>query len=152
MSDWPSMKEFTTTKVSELADVSETSVRRWCRQGVLPATKLGGHWRISREDLEAFLGTYQYSAALALLNADPQAEAPPETPPESDDGSTQASSNLCWPSGSPSLDPDRTGRPTPPPTCADLKKPQPKSSAFDQPGTRAACVIPGGDPTPPPPR
>ena len=41
--------------VAELCDVSERTVRRWIQAGALAAHKLGRQWRISGEDLRAFL-------------------------------------------------------------------------------------------------
>jgi excisionase family DNA binding protein len=35
--------------------VKERTVWRWCREGNLPCLKVGTHWRVRREDLEAFL-------------------------------------------------------------------------------------------------
>lgn len=45
-------------KLSEIAAelrVSSDAVRYWCRTGRLPATMVGGQWRVRRADLEAFL-------------------------------------------------------------------------------------------------
>ena len=36
--------------------VGRTTVWRWCREGRLPALKVGKHWRVRREALEGFLG------------------------------------------------------------------------------------------------
>jgi excisionase family DNA binding protein len=41
--------------VAQLMGVKETTVWRWCREGNLPCLKVGKHWRIRREALEAFL-------------------------------------------------------------------------------------------------
>jgi excisionase family DNA binding protein len=43
------------TDVAELIGVKETTVYRWCKEGKLPCLKVGKHWRIRREALEAFL-------------------------------------------------------------------------------------------------
>jgi excisionase family DNA binding protein len=46
---------FSAEDVAELMGVKETTVWRWCREGNLPCLKVGKHWRIRREALEAFL-------------------------------------------------------------------------------------------------
>lgn len=35
--------------------VTEQTVRRWCRSGELPATRIGHAWIVRRSDLEEFL-------------------------------------------------------------------------------------------------
>lgn len=42
-------------EVAGLVGVKESTVWRWCREGRLPALKIGKHWRIRREVLEDFL-------------------------------------------------------------------------------------------------
>lgn len=45
--------EFLTTRqVAELLKLSEATVRKWCREGRLPAVKLGKSYRIRRSDLD----------------------------------------------------------------------------------------------------
>jgi excisionase family DNA binding protein len=44
--------------------VKETTVWRWCREGILPCLKVGKHWRIRREALEAFLRRSERSTTL----------------------------------------------------------------------------------------
>ena len=41
--------------VAGLLGVKESTVWRWCREGTLPALKVGKHWRVRREVLENFL-------------------------------------------------------------------------------------------------
>src|SRR5215216_70611 len=41
--------------VAKMIGVKETTVWRWCREGNLPCLKVGKHWRVRREALEAFL-------------------------------------------------------------------------------------------------
>src|SRR3712207_516507 len=41
--------------VAKMVEVKETTVWRWCREGNLPCLKVGKHWRVRREALEAFL-------------------------------------------------------------------------------------------------
>jgi excisionase family DNA binding protein len=41
--------------VARMIGVKETTVWRWCREGNLPCLKVGKHWRVRREGLEAFL-------------------------------------------------------------------------------------------------
>lgn len=42
-------------EVAGLMGVKESTVWRWCREGRLPALKVGKHWRVRREVLEDFL-------------------------------------------------------------------------------------------------
>jgi PTS system nitrogen regulatory IIA component len=42
-------------EVSELLRVSVYTVRRWIKEGDLPAYKVGRGWRISESDLDAWL-------------------------------------------------------------------------------------------------
>ena len=41
--------------VAEYLGVEQTTVQRWCREGSIPAMKIGKQWRIRREALEDFL-------------------------------------------------------------------------------------------------
>src|ERR687885_2342177 len=50
--------------VAALIGVKETTVWRWCREGNLPCLKVGKHWRIRREALEAFLRRSERSTTL----------------------------------------------------------------------------------------
>jgi excisionase family DNA binding protein len=50
--------------VAELMGVKETTVWRWCREGNLPCLKVGKHWRVRREALEAFLRRSERSTTL----------------------------------------------------------------------------------------
>jgi excisionase family DNA binding protein len=50
--------------VAELMGVKESAVWRWCREGNLPCLKVGKHWRVRREALEAFLRRSERSATL----------------------------------------------------------------------------------------
>ncbi|WP_294610482.1 helix-turn-helix domain-containing protein [uncultured Roseovarius sp.] len=45
----------TIVDVAEICRVCDKTVRRWIKAGDLPAAKLGGQWRISRRDLNAFV-------------------------------------------------------------------------------------------------
>lgn len=42
-------------EVARLVGVKESTVWRWCREGTLPALKVGKHWRVRRSALEDFL-------------------------------------------------------------------------------------------------
>lgn len=42
-------------EVAGLLGVKETTVWRWCREGTVPCLKVGKHWRVRREALDAFL-------------------------------------------------------------------------------------------------
>jgi excisionase family DNA binding protein len=50
--------------VAELMGVGEATVWRWCREGNLPCLKVGKHWRVRREALEAFLRRSERSTTL----------------------------------------------------------------------------------------
>ena len=54
---------FITAEVAELCRVRAKTVRRWCEQGVLEASRLGHRWLIPRS-----------AVAAALARADRQAE------------------------------------------------------------------------------
>jgi excisionase family DNA binding protein len=51
-------------EVAGLLGVKETTVWRWCREGRLPALKIGKHWRVRREVLEDFLKRSERPATL----------------------------------------------------------------------------------------
>lgn len=63
MAAWSSVKEqqsfFTPREVSELLRVSVYTVRRWIRQGDLPAYKVGRGWRVSATAIEAWLNQHE---------------------------------------------------------------------------------------------
>jgi excisionase family DNA binding protein len=50
--------------VAGMIGVKETTVWRWCREGNLPCLKVGKHWRVRREGLEAFLRRSERPATL----------------------------------------------------------------------------------------
>lgn len=49
---------FTVIEASRRLKVHPETVKRLCRQGDLPATKLHNTWLISRDTLDNFAGTY----------------------------------------------------------------------------------------------
>lgn len=52
----PEQPEFLTPQeVAELLRVSVYTVRRWIKEGDLPAYKVGRSWRIDQEELERWL-------------------------------------------------------------------------------------------------
>lgn len=53
----------TPQEVSDLLRVSVYTVRRWIKDGELPAYKVGRGWRISESDLDAWLGKQRLVAA-----------------------------------------------------------------------------------------
>ena len=53
--DAPSQPFLTPQEVSELLQVSVYTVRRWIKQGELPAYKVGRLWRIKNGDLNTWL-------------------------------------------------------------------------------------------------
>src|SRR3712207_5700273 len=50
--------------VAAMIGVKETTVWRWCREGNLPCLKVGKHWRVRREGLEAFLRRSEHPTTL----------------------------------------------------------------------------------------
>jgi len=48
-------KYITTTEIAEVLSVSEETVRRYIKEGLLPAIKLRGVFRVKREDFAEFL-------------------------------------------------------------------------------------------------
>jgi excisionase family DNA binding protein len=50
--------------VALLMGVKETTVWRWCREGILPCLKVGKYWRVRRESLEDFLRRSERSTTL----------------------------------------------------------------------------------------
>jgi excisionase family DNA binding protein len=63
MAAWSSGTEqqsfFTPQEVSELLRVSDYTVRRWIRQGDLPAYKVGRSWRVSASAIEKWLNQHE---------------------------------------------------------------------------------------------
>ena len=45
----------TADEVARYLDLRATTIYQWCREGRLPALKLGKEWRIRRSTLEMFL-------------------------------------------------------------------------------------------------
>jgi excisionase family DNA binding protein len=48
------MKMITTDEAARIIGVSDSMVRRYCRQGVLPASELSGVWVIRESDAKKF--------------------------------------------------------------------------------------------------
>jgi len=53
----------TPQEVSDLLRVSVYTVRRWIKEGDLPAYKVGRGWRIEEDDLNTWLGEQRTSVA-----------------------------------------------------------------------------------------
>lgn len=53
--DLPTQSFLTPEDVSDLLQVSVYTVRRWIKQGELPAYKVGRLWRINKGDLNRWL-------------------------------------------------------------------------------------------------
>lgn len=49
----------TVTQVAQRLNVSDATVRRWLRTGLLSGLQVGNEWRVERADLEAFIRTYK---------------------------------------------------------------------------------------------
>jgi excisionase family DNA binding protein len=58
-------KLLSSAEVAALVGVKETTVYKWCKQGKLPALKIGKHWRVRREALEDFLKQSERPVTLA---------------------------------------------------------------------------------------
>jgi excisionase family DNA binding protein len=54
----------TPQEVSDLLRVSVYTVRRWIKEGHLPAYKVGRGWRISESDLNGWLDHHRLSGVL----------------------------------------------------------------------------------------
>lgn len=52
-------------EVASYLGVSEVTVWRFCRDGTLPALRIGKQWRVRREDLEGFLRQSEHPTTLA---------------------------------------------------------------------------------------
>lgn len=46
---------YTLQEVAQILKVSERTLYRWLKDGKLKAHKVGRHWRVKEEDLNAFL-------------------------------------------------------------------------------------------------
>ena len=57
MSDLPTEGFLTPQEIARYLRVSQLAIQKWCRDGKLKATRVGGLWRIRREDLDEFLTT-----------------------------------------------------------------------------------------------
>ena len=65
------MSELLTIKeAARYLRVNPLTLYRWARQGMLPATKVGRHWRIHQDALEAWLRPRPPSTALSILVVD----------------------------------------------------------------------------------
>lgn len=49
------MEILTVEEVAEFLKTKPATVRKWLRDGELPGRKIGGEWRVIRDELEAFL-------------------------------------------------------------------------------------------------
>ena len=51
----PANEILTVQEVADYLKVKPTTMRQWIRQGELEANKFGGEWRVSDEQLQAFM-------------------------------------------------------------------------------------------------
>ena len=65
-------------KVAELLDVHKKTVLRYIKEGKLPASKVGGRWRIHGNDLTGFVGARDNSEVNIVPAQKPKAEVTPE--------------------------------------------------------------------------
>lgn len=54
---------YTTDQAAEVLQINIQTLRRWIRQGKLPASKLGSDYRITGEDIKALLDSTKTTAA-----------------------------------------------------------------------------------------
>jgi len=47
----------TPNEAAEYLKVPVETVWRWCRQGTLPAVKIGKYWRVHKGELDAFIAS-----------------------------------------------------------------------------------------------
>lgn len=45
----------TASEVAEKLNIGHLAVLRWCREGIIPAYKVGKLWRIKQKDLDGFI-------------------------------------------------------------------------------------------------
>ncbi len=48
-------KIYTTDQAAEVLQINSQTLRKWIREGKLPASKLGSDYRITGEDIKSFL-------------------------------------------------------------------------------------------------
>jgi len=60
MEEPPTGEILTVAEVAAYLNVSLSSVRCWCREGSLPAFRLGNRWRIHRSAVERFIAVHQF--------------------------------------------------------------------------------------------
>jgi excisionase family DNA binding protein len=63
---------FTVDQVARMLDLHPKTVRRFIREGKLNARKVGGQWRITRQDIEACMGGQSLSGSEATLRTIPK--------------------------------------------------------------------------------
>lgn len=71
----------TVKEIADLLKVSEVTVRRWIKDGELRAIEVGKGWRISSQDLDAFLESHATRPAISSGSE--------ETSQQPDDGGAQ---------------------------------------------------------------
>lgn len=49
------MQIYTTAQAAEVLQINIQTLRKWVREGKLPASKLGSDYRITGEDIKSFL-------------------------------------------------------------------------------------------------
>lgn len=63
---------FTVDQVAEMLDLHPKTVRRFIREGKLNARKVGGQWRITRQDIETCMGGQSLSSSESTLRTIPK--------------------------------------------------------------------------------
>ena len=56
--------------------VSRVTAWRWCQQGIIPASRVGGSWRIRRADLLEIFDTAQPSCSASIRRIQPAKDDP----------------------------------------------------------------------------
>jgi excisionase family DNA binding protein len=67
----------TIKEVAAFLRVSRVTVWRWCKEGVIPAFRIGRNWRVSREEILHFIAISQLSHAVST-NPNHNPNQPPE--------------------------------------------------------------------------
>lgn len=55
VTEYQKIKYYTTEQVAEMFEISTYTAREWMRTGKINGKKFHGYWRVSEEDLRAFV-------------------------------------------------------------------------------------------------
>lgn len=57
------VKAFTSVEIAEYLRLHPYTIRRLCREGKIPAFRVGGQWRFRKDDIDKWSKVYPYSEA-----------------------------------------------------------------------------------------